>query len=157
MNIEIWSLGKENDAFIEDGIQFYMRRLKPLANVQFVLLPPPRRSAATDPEQSKKWEEKTILERLQPHHFLILLDENGRMLSSRDWANAVQQLQNSSVRTLIFLIGGPWGVTEAVRRRAHKVWSLSPLTFPHQLVRLLMAEQLYRSYSILNHSGYHHE
>jgi 23S rRNA (pseudouridine1915-N3)-methyltransferase len=67
------------------------------------------------------------------------------------------QLQNESVKTLVLLIGGPWGVTENVKNAAQKIWSLSKLTFPHQLVRLILAEQLYRSFSILNNSSYHHE
>lgn len=157
MNIEVWSLGKENDTFIETGIQFYLKRLKPYCTVQFIFLPPPRRRASMEPEESKKKEAQIILDRLQPHHYLILLDEKGRALSSLKWAEEIAGFQNDRVRTLVFLIGGPWGITEAVRQAAKKTWSLSTLTFPHQLVRLIMAEQLYRSFSILHNSAYHHE
>ncbi len=157
MNIEIWSLGKENSVFIEEGIQFYLKRLKPYCTVQFHFLPPPKRYSSMEPEESKKREEQIILDRLQPHHYLILLDETGRQLSSLKWAEELMQFQNNRIKTLVFLIGGPWGITENVRRTAQKIWSLSALTFPHQLVRLIMAEQLYRSFSILHNSAYHHE
>jgi 23S rRNA (pseudouridine1915-N3)-methyltransferase len=157
MNIEIWSLGKENDSFIEAGIQFYLKRLKPYCAVQYIFIPPPKRSASMDPEASKKREGELILGRLQAHHYLILLDERGEELRSLKWAEEISKFQNDRVRTLVFLIGGPWGIAETVRQAAKRTWSLSTLTFPHQLVRLLMAEQLYRCFSILQHSAYHHE
>jgi len=157
MNIEIWSVGKSSDAFIEEGIRFYQKRLAPFCNVAYSLLPPPKRSVSMPVEQMKKAEEKIILNRLQPHHYLVLLDEKGQSLSSLQWAEQIGRIQTSNVKTLVFLIGGPWGVTEAIKEKARQIWSLSALTFPHQLVRLIMAEQLYRSFSILNHSGYHHE
>lgn len=158
MNIEIWSLGKENDAFVAEGIKHYLNRLKPYCKIRFDLLPPPKRNPNMLPEQSKKIEEKVILSRLDMQkHYLILLDETGTMLTSKVWAEVMGQLQNESVKTLVLLIGGPWGVTENVKNAAQKIWSLSKLTFPHQLVRLILAEQLYRSFSILNNSSYHHE
>lgn len=158
MNIEIWSLGKESDAFVEEGIGHYMNRLKPYCKTQFVLLPPPKRNTNMQPEQSKLLEEKIILSRLEPQkHYLVLLDETGKLLPSKAWAEAISKMQNESVKTLVLLIGGPWGVTQNIKNAAQKTWSLSKLTFPHQLVRLIVAEQLYRSFSILNNSGYHHE
>lgn len=158
MNIEIWSLGKENDAFVEEGIRFYLKRLNVYIKADFKLLPPPKRNANMQPEQSKSLEEKIILSHLDKEkHYLILLDETGQPKTSMEWANAIRQLQNNSVKTLVLLIGGPWGVTEVIKKLANKTWSLSALTFPHQLVRLILAEQLYRSFSILHHSGYHHE
>jgi len=157
MNIEIWSIGKSGDAFIEEGILFYSKRLKPFCKVEFVLLPPSRRTSSMPIETIKKAEEKIITDRLQDHHYLILLDEKGAIFHSRKWAEQIDQLKNSNVNTLVFLIGGPWGITEAIREKARKIWSLSALTFPHQLVRLIMAEQLYRSFSILKNSAYHHE
>jgi len=157
MNIEVWSLGKENDAYIEKGIQFYLNRLKPFCKTGFVLLPPPKRSANTTPEESKLLEEKIILSRFdETKHALILLDETGKMLTSESWAEEIEKLQISRAKTVIFLIGGPWGVSDKIKQMAQKTWSLSKLTFPHQLVRLIIAEQLYRSFSILNNSGYHH-
>lgn len=158
MNIEIWTIGKDNDTFVEEGIRHYLKRVSPYCNVQFVILPPPKRTGKMLPEQSKAMEEKTISSRFDPQkHYLILLDETGKMHTSKEWSENIAQIQNESVKTLVLLIGGPWGVTDGIKKMAKKTWSLSKLTFPHQLVRLIVAEQLYRSFSILHHSGYHHE
>jgi len=157
MNIEIWSIGKEHDPFIAAGIGFYEKRLRPYCPVQLVLIPPPRRSGNTTAAQSVLLEEKIILEKLQPAHYLILLDEQGQHFSSKAFANSLQDIMNKGCKTLVFLIGGPWGVSDTIKQTARKTISLSPLTFPHQLVRLIMFEQLYRAFSILNNSPYHHE
>jgi 23S rRNA (pseudouridine1915-N3)-methyltransferase len=98
-----------------------------------------------------------ILKKLQAQHYLILLDERGKMLDSTQWASQFQSFMNQGVRTLVILIGGAFGVTDAVRDRANQVWSLSKLVFPHQLVRLMIAEQVYRAFSILKNTPYHHE
>lgn len=156
MNIEIWSVGKESDSFIEEGLRHYSQKTKPYAAVELVLLQLPKKLATTDPLRSKQLEEELILKRLQPHHYLILLDERGKMLSSPQWAQQFQNLMNQGTRTLVLLIGGAYGVSDRVRQEARQVWSLSPLVFPHQLVRLLLAEQVYRAYSILHNSPYHH-
>lgn len=157
MNIEIWSIGAKNDRHIEEGVQFYLKRLKNYCNTSLVIIPPPKRSSHTSPEQSMMEEEKLILAKLTPQHYLIALDERGKMLTSPQWANELQQIMNSGPKTLVLLIGGPWGISDAVKQRAQKVWSLSHLVFPHQLVRLIISEQLYRSFSILHNSPYHHE
>jgi 23S rRNA (pseudouridine1915-N3)-methyltransferase len=157
MNIEIWSIGSKNDSFIEEGMQFYFKRIKPYCATSLVIIPPPKRSGNTTPEQSMLEEEKLILSKLTPQHYLIAMDERGKMLTSPQWAQEIQNVMNAGPKTLVFLIGGPWGISEAVKKRANKLWSLSHLVFPHQLVRLIMAEQLYRSFSILNNSPYHHE
>lgn len=157
MNIEIWSIGGKNDAFIEEGMQFYFKRIKNYCPTSLVVIPPPKRSGNTTPERSMLEEEKIILNKLSPQHYLIALDERGKMLNSPSWAVEIQGVMNQGPKTLVFLIGGPWGISEAVKQRAQKIWSLSHLVFPHQLVRLIMAEQIYRSFSILHNSPYHHE
>ncbi len=157
MTIEIWSIGREHDAFISEGISFYKQRLKPYCNVQLILIPPPRRSGNMPAEQSILLEEKIILERLKPAHYLVLLDEQGDALSSKAFAGTLQDIMNKGCKTLVFLIGGPWGVSDKLKQVANKAIALSRLTFPHQLVRLIMFEQLYRAYGILNNSPYHHE
>jgi 23S rRNA (pseudouridine1915-N3)-methyltransferase len=156
MNIEIWTIGKENEPFIDEGIKYYFNKIKPYAPVELVILKPSKKSATTDPLRMKQQEEEMILKKLQPHHHLILLDETGKMYSSPQWAAQLQQFMNTGTKTLVILIGGAYGVSEAVQKAARQCWSLSHLVFPHQLVRLIVAEQLYRSYSILNNSPYHH-
>ena len=156
MNIEIWSLGKENDSFINDGISHYFQKTRPWNPVDLVVLQLPKKQATTDIVRTKQQEEELILKRLQPGHYLVLLDERGKLLSSPQWAQQFQQCMNQGVKTLVILIGGAYGVTDAVKARANQCWSLSNLVFPHQLVRLITAEQVYRAFSILNNSPYHH-
>lgn len=156
MHIEIWSVGKENEPFIEPGLQYYFQKIKPYNSIELVILQPAKKLATTDVERAKQVEEDMILKKLQPHHYLILLDERGRQLNSVQWAQQFQQCMNQGVKNLILLIGGAYGVSDAVRLKARQTWSLSTLVFPHQLVRLILAEQVYRAFSILNNSPYHH-
>ncbi len=156
MHIEIWSIGKESDKFIEEGIRYYFQKVMPWNTVELVILQIPKKAATTDPARAKLQEEEMLLKKLQPTHYLILLDEKGKMLTSPQWAQQFQQCMNQGVKTAVILIGGAFGVTENVKKRANQCWSLSALVFPHQLVRLMVAEQVYRAFSILNNSPYHH-
>ena len=156
MQVEIWSVGKENEDFIDEGLRYYFQKTKPWNPVELVLLQTPKKAATTDVERTRQQEEELILKKLQPGHYLVLLDERGKQLNSIQWSQQFQQCMNQGVKTLVLLIGGAFGVTENVKKRANQCWSLSPLVFPHQLVRLIVAEQVYRSFSILNNSPYHH-
>ena len=156
MHVEIWSVGKENEPFIEEGIRYYFQKTKPYNTIELVLLHAPKKAATTDIERTKLHEEEMILKKLQPQHYLILLDERGKQLSSIQWSQQFQQCMNQGVKTMVLLIGGAYGVTDTIRKRANQCWSLSNLVFPHQMVRLIVAEQVYRAFSILNNSPYHH-
>lgn len=157
MDIEIWSIGKENDNFIEAGMAHYFKKTMPWNKIKLDTFQLPKKLVSTDVQRTKKLEEELILKKLQPQHYLILLDERGKMLDSTQWASQFQSFMNQGVRTLVILIGGAFGVTDAIRDRANQVWSLSKLVFPHQMVRLMIAEQVYRAFSILNNTPYHHE
>lgn len=157
MKIEIWSIGKDNEDFIEKGIQYYLKKLKPFCTMDYIFINPPKRTLAMPIEEMKKAEEKLVLDKIKAHHYLILLDEKGKSMTSIKWAETIEKLRDNNTKTLVFLIGGPWGITENVRNIAKQTWCLSALTYPHQLVRLIMAEQIYRSFSIINNSAYHHE
>ena len=156
MHIEIWSIGRENEPFIDEGLNYYFKKTRPWNAIELVLLQTPKKAATTDVERAKLQEEEMILKKLQPHHYLILLDERGKLLNSIQWSQQFQQCMNQGVKTLVFLIGGAFGVTENVKKKANQCWSLSNLVFPHQMVRLILAEQVFRSFSILNNSPYHH-
>ncbi len=156
MHIEIWSLGRENDPFIEEGLRHYFHKTKPWNSVELVLLQTPKKNATTDVDRTKLQEEELILKKLQPNHYLVLLDERGKMLNSIQWSQQFQQCMNQGVKTMVILIGGAFGVTDTIRKKANQCWSLSALVFPHQLVRLIVAEQVYRAFSILHNSPYHH-
>ncbi|MBS1615052.1 MAG: 23S rRNA (pseudouridine(1915)-N(3))-methyltransferase RlmH [Bacteroidetes bacterium] len=156
MQIEIWSVGKANEAHLAPAIAHYLRKIQPWCKTELQVLSAPQKGSVVRVENTLVAEEALILKRLKPQHYLILLDERGKMLTSPGWADAFQSLMDSGIRTPVLLIGGAYGVSDAVREKAAQVWSLSKLVFPHQLVRLLVAEQLYRAFSILNHSSYHH-
>lgn len=156
MDIEIWSIGKENDKYIEEGIQQYFKKILPWNKVKLEILSLPKKLQTTDVVQTKKLEAALVLKKLQSQHVLVLLDERGKMLDSVQWAQQFQQCMNQGVRSLVILIGGAFGVHDDVKQRAQHVWSLSKLVFPHQLVRLMVAEQVYRAFSILNNAPYHH-
>jgi 23S rRNA (pseudouridine1915-N3)-methyltransferase len=156
MNIEIWSVGKENEGYIAEGVQYYFQKTRPYTPIDLIILQLPKKLATADVERAKALEEEMILKRLDNNRYLILLDEKGKALNSVQWSQQMQQLMNQGTKTLVLLIGGSFGVTERVRQRAGQIWSLSPLVFPHQLVRLIVAEQVYRAFSILNNSPYHH-
>lgn len=157
MQIEIWSIGRANDAFIDEGIRHYFQKIKPYNPIELVIMQLPKKAATQDIARTKQLEEELIKKKLQPNHYLILLDERGKKLNSPEWAQQFQQCMNQGVKTVVLLIGGAFGVSDNIRGMAKQVWSLSNLVFPHQLVRLILAEQVYRSFSILNNTPYHHE
>lgn len=107
--------------------------------------------------EQKLEEARLVMEALKPDDTLILLDERGKELSSMAFATFLEQKQNSSVKRLVFLIGGPFGFDDKLYTRANGKLSLSKLTFSHQMVRLFFTEQLYRAYTILKGEKYHHE
>lgn len=156
MNVEIWSVGKANEPFMDPAISHFLQRIKPYNPIELVVLQTSKKSNTTDILRTKQAEEELILKRLQSHHYLVLLDERGKMLDSPQWASQFQQCMNMGTKTLVLLIGGAFGVSDTVREKAKQTWSLSKLVFPHQLVRLVVAEQIYRAFSILNNSPYHH-
>ena len=108
-----------------------------------------------EPEELKTKEEEIILAQLKKDDYLILLDERGKLLNNMALANFIQQRANDSTKTCIFLIGGAYGVSKGIQQRANFTWSLSSLVFPHQLARLILAEQLYRAGTIVRREPYH--
>ncbi|RYY64262.1 MAG: 23S rRNA (pseudouridine(1915)-N(3))-methyltransferase RlmH, partial [Chitinophagaceae bacterium] len=120
------------------------------------IIPVPKNAGMMSEMELKKKEGEMIMDFLQKDDYLILLDETGKMLSSPDLAGLIQQRANESKKNLVFLIGGAFGVEEVIKNRADFKWSLSQLVFPHQLVRLILAEQVYRACTILKNEKYHH-
>jgi 23S rRNA (pseudouridine1915-N3)-methyltransferase len=144
MKITILTVGKAHDRTLTDAIAEYQSRLQNQVKLQWVFIP----------VSEKQQESAKLLKRLRG--YVILLDETGTMLNTPQFAEQLERLQNSSVKELMIVIGGSYGVNEAVKNRADFVWSLSRLVFPHQLVRLIVAEQLYRAYDLLAGGRYHH-
>lgn len=154
MKIQLWSIGKEHEPYIKPGVEDFTRRIARYYPVEWVIIPTPRNT--TTPDSTKKKEAEVVLTQLSKDDYLIALDERGKQLSSPGLAQFIQTRANSSHKNLIFLIGGAYGLDPTVLQRADHTWSLSQLTLPHQLVRLLLSEQIYRACTILRNEKYHH-
>lgn len=149
--ITILAIGKKHEPWVADGIERYQKRLQAPWNVQWVLLP---HSTLEGPE-ARQNESQAILHKLSATGYVILLDERGKLLDSPALSAHLQQ-QFVSSRNIVLVIGGAYGVNDELMQRANLTWSLSPLVFPHQLVRLLLTEQLYRAQEIAAGKPYHH-
>lgn len=156
MKIQLWSIGKNHESYVQEGIEDFTSRLSKYFPVKWHLIPTPKNAGMLSEMDLKKKEGETILEFLKKDDYLVLLDERGKSLTSEKLADFIQTRANESTKTLVFLIGGAYGVDEAIFKRANFTWSLSHLVFPHQLVRLILAEQLYRACTILRNEKYHH-
>ncbi|MEO8582626.1 MAG: 23S rRNA (pseudouridine(1915)-N(3))-methyltransferase RlmH [Flavitalea sp.] len=156
MRIQCWSVGKPNEKFIEEGVAEFTKRVLNYFPIAWKIIPPLKNAASLSEDILKKKEGEVILKMLADSDCLITLDEKGRLFSSPQLATFIQSKANESTRELIFLIGGAYGIDADVIKRANQSWSLSALTFPHQLVRLILVEQLYRACSILRNERYHH-
>lgn len=154
MKIAICSVGKANESYIKEGVDQFTKRIGHYYPIDWVLITP---SKLTEPAQIKKAEADSIIKALAKTDILILLDEKGKMLDSPGLAKLIQQKANQSAQRIVFLIGGAYGVDQSIKERANFTWSLSELVFPHMLVRLILAEQIYRACSILANEKYHHE
>ena len=156
MKLQFKTIGKAHESFVKEGIDLFTKRITNYFPVEWQIIPMPKNAGAFSETELKKKEGELILLSLQKEDFLVLLDERGKLLSSEGFANFIQLRANESIKNLVFLIGGAYGVSEEVMKRANYKWSLSTLVFPHQLVRLILAEQVYRACSINRNEKYHH-
>jgi 23S rRNA (pseudouridine1915-N3)-methyltransferase len=156
MKFQFWTVGKNHEPYVKEGIELFTKRISNYYPVEWNILPTPKNAAMLSEMELKKKEGDMITGFLQKEDYLVLLDEHGKMLTSEGLATFIQQRANESTKTIVFLIGGAFGVSDAVKQRANFTWSLSKLVFPHQLVRLVLAEQVYRACSINRNEKYHH-
>ncbi len=147
MNISILVVGKSKTAFYDEAVAEYAKRLSRWAKISWQVIP----------TSDKNTESDALLRALPKDGHVILLDERGHHWSTIELSDRIEKLQNAGTQNLIYIIGGAHGVGQNVRDRANQVWSLSNLIFPHEMVRLILTEQLYRAHTILNNGSYHHE
>lgn len=157
MKIQLWSIGKNHEEYIKNGVEDFTKRISKYYPVQWTIIPPLKNAGTLSEKDLKKKESEVIISLLQKDDYLIALDENGKQFSSLSLAKFIQTRANESAKSIVFLIGGAYGIDETVLKKANYTWSLSQLTFPHQLVRLLLAEQIYRACTILRNEKYHHQ
>ena len=156
MRFQFLSVGKANESYVDEGIKMFTKRITNYYQTDWTIIAPPKNAATLSDIELKNKEGELILQQTKADDYLVLLDERGKQFTSEALANFIQQRANESKKTIVFLIGGAFGVSEAVFKRADYKWSLSPLVFPHQLVRLILAEQIYRACSINRNEKYHH-
>jgi 23S rRNA (pseudouridine1915-N3)-methyltransferase len=156
MRIKFIVNGKTEDAYLLEGIAIYEKRLKHYCAYEQIIIPAVKASTLS-PEQMKVKEGELILKQLENSDFLVLLDERGKQFTSLDFAGFIEKQQVASVKTMVFLVGGPFGFSDEVYKRANLKMSLSNMTFSHQMIRLLFIEQLYRAFTIIKGEKYHHE
>ncbi|KAM9861964.1 23S rRNA (pseudouridine(1915)-N(3))-methyltransferase RlmH [Leucobacter sp. BZR 635] len=151
MGIRVLAVGKKHESWVSDGIDRYEKRLRKPFDVSWQLLP----HSAREGDAARSEESERILQKVDRDAFLVLLDERGHNVDSPALATRMQAAFDGG-KQIVIVIGGAYGVDDEVRARANFQWSLSKLVFPHQLVRLILAEQLYRAQEIAGGRPYHH-
>ncbi|MBK7943879.1 MAG: 23S rRNA (pseudouridine(1915)-N(3))-methyltransferase RlmH [Flavobacteriales bacterium] len=153
MKIRLLLVGRTERGHVSAGMDEYVERCKRMTPFEPVVLAEER---VGQPAHRQRAEGERILEALKPGERLVALDERGKSMTSEGFAQRIGTWRDGGTRQLAFVVGGAYGLSEEVRERADLILSLSAMTFPHQLVRVLFAEQLYRALTILNRLPYHH-
>ncbi len=156
MNIKLIAIGKTDNKNLQMLIDDYSKRLSFYIKFDLEIIPDIKNVKNLSENQQKEKEGELILSKLTATDHLILLDENGTTHSSVGFSEFLQKKMNSGIKTLVFVIGGPYGFSENVYKKAQEKISLSKMTFSHQMIRLFVIEQLYRGYTILKNEPYHH-
>jgi 23S rRNA (pseudouridine1915-N3)-methyltransferase len=157
MKIECWAIGKPHESYIAQGVNDFTQRVGNYYPVEWRLFSLKKNASIVSEQKLKQEENAMIQSALKAEDWLVCLDEKGKTLTSRQLTGFIQDRGNEAVKRLIFLIGGAYGMDETLLKKSKFIWSLSSLTFPHQLVRLILAEQIYRACSIGRNEKYHHD
>lgn len=156
MNIKLIAIGKTDNKNLQALIDEYTKRLGFYIKFELDIIPDIKNVKNLSENEQKVKEGQLILSKLVPTDQLILLDENGKEFNSVGFSDFLQKKMNSGIKTLVFVIGGPYGFSEEVYQKAQGKVALSQMTFSHQMVRLFVIEQIYRGFTILNNEPYHH-
>ena len=156
MKIQLWAIGKDHEPYISAGVDEFTNRIANYYPIEWNIIPTAKNARLLPEPALKRKEAESVIRLLKKEDCLVVLDEKGSTFSSRELASFIEGRANSGIRSLKILIGGAFGLDKMVIERAQYIWSLSSLTFPHQLVRLILAEQLYRACSIIRNEKYHH-
>lgn len=158
MNIQVICIGKLKEKYWVDGIKEYSKRLSRFCSLQIVELKESRladNASAADEEKVKVEEGKAILSKIKDSTYVITLEIKGKQLSSEELAEKIETLSIDGKSDIAFVIGGSLGLSEDVSRRANYKLSFSKMTFPHQMMRVILLEQVYRAFKIIRHEAYH--
>jgi 23S rRNA (pseudouridine1915-N3)-methyltransferase len=157
MNITLLMIGNTSETFIQEGYDVFIKRLKHYIKVKELVVPDIKDRKHLNAAQVKEKEAILILEKLTASNYTVLLDERGKEFSSVEFSGFLQKTMNSGIREMFFVFGGAYGVAESIKQKADLTVSLSRMTFTHQFIRLIFAEQLYRAMTILKNEPYHNE
>ena len=157
MNIKVISIGKTNKSYLVEGENEYLKRLKKYISIEKIEIPDIKGAKKMSEPEIKLKEGQLILSKIQSTDFVVLLDDKGKMHTSLQFANWMQNKMNISIKTVVFVIGGAYGFSDDVYKRGQEKVSISKMTFSHQMIRMIFFEQIYRAFSILNNEPYHHE
>ena len=156
MKIKVLTIGATDVPYLQEGIDQYLKRLVHYVPVEMICTPDIRAGKSASPDHMKEQEGNMLLRHLADADTAVLLDERGKQMTSQAFSEYLQRTMNRGIRTLTFITGGAFGFSSAVYDRVNERISLSSMTFPHQLVRLIFLEQLYRAFTILKGESYHH-
>jgi 23S rRNA (pseudouridine1915-N3)-methyltransferase len=157
MNIKLIAIGKTDNKSLQSLIDDYTKRLSFYIKFELEIIPDIKNVKNLSEAQQKDKEGELILSKLAATDQLVLLDENGTTFSSIEFSDYLQKKMNAGIKTVVFAIGGPYGFSEEIYKKAQGKISLSAMTFSHQMVRLFVIEQLYRGFTILKNEPYHHQ
>ena len=157
MQIELIVVGKTDSKEVGALVEMYLKRINHYCRMAITTLPDIRNTKSLTTAQQSRSEGERILALVQESDFVVLLDERGAEHRSVEFAEWMGKRMSSGLKRLVFVIGGPYGFSEEVYRRANQQISLSRMTFSHQIVRAIFMEQIYRAFTILNNEHYHHE
>lgn len=157
MKIQLMYVGKTSYPFVKEACDLYFNRLKHYTKFEEICIEDVKNAGKLKPEQLKVEEGKKILQKIQATDMLVLLDEKGKQFTSVSFAEWIEKLQVQGTQNLIFLVGGAFGFSEDVYTRANFKLQLSSMTFSHQIIRSIFAEQLYRAFTIIKGEPYHNE
>ena len=154
MKVECWCMGKTTEPYLKEGIEVYVKRLGFYFPFQWVELPDVK-PKLLDAQALKRAEGQLFLQKIKPEDYVVLLDEAGREYTSVELSVWLERRFNAAPKRVLFLVGGAFGFSPDLYSRAQEIWSLSRLTFSHQMIRLFAVEQLYRAMTILKNEPYH--
>lgn len=157
MNIRLLAIGKTDNKALQTLIDDYTKRLSFYVKFDMDIIPDIKNVKNLSEAQQKEKEGELILSKITPTDHLILLDENGKTFNSVGFSDFLQKKMNAGIKTLVFVIGGPYGFSGTVYQKSQGKVSLSEMTFSHQMVRLFVIEQIYRGFTILKNEPYHHQ
>ena len=157
MKIQLIVTGKTNQDFLKQGLDEFCKRLEHYFPFELEIIPDIKNTRNLSVEQQKTKEGELILQAFQAGDYIVLLDERGKEFTSMQFAQFIEKKAYMGLKRLVFVIGGAYGFSPAVYEAANEKIALSKMTFPHQLIRLIFIEQLYRAMTILHNEPYHHE